>query len=217
MILIGSFTILNTYRNCPEQMRRRYITKDLGAFVETPEMKWGNDVHAAFETRIAARKPLPVNMQQWEAFAAPFDAHKVLVEQKLGLTAEGKATGFFDKDVWFRGKVDTAIVNGVSAYMADWKTGNSKYEDPFELATGALMLKAHYPNLKRVKGNYVWLKENRTGQLYDLSDFRETWREVCRLMSEIETDWQQDFWEKRKSPLCGWCNVKDCENWRERR
>src|ERR1700674_5004538 len=85
--LVGTFTIINTYRNCPEQMRRRYITKDLGAFVETPEMKWGNEVHEAFELRIGTGKPLPTTMQQWEQFAVPFDRPKgmVKVEQKLAI------------------------------------------------------------------------------------------------------------------------------------
>ena len=53
-------------------MSRRYIVKDQ-PYVESPEMKWGNDVHSAFEYRVGSRKPLPDNMMQWEQFAAPFD------------------------------------------------------------------------------------------------------------------------------------------------
>jgi hypothetical protein len=212
MRFVGSFTSLNVYRNCPEQMHRRYIKKDLGVFVKTPEMEWGDKVHEAFEKRIGAKKPLPVEMQQWEGFAVPFDAHEVLCEQKLGITSEGKPCDYWGDNVWFRGKADAVIVKGTSAYMADWKTGKSTYEDPFELATGALLLKAHYPQLIKVTGSYVWLKENRLGQPYDLSDFRETWREICQLMGEIEADKASGKWEKRKSGLCGWCNVTDCEN-----
>lgn len=234
--LVGTFTILDTYRKCPEQMAHRYVLKDLGLFVETPEMAWGNMVHSAFEHRVGAKKPLPAevnkplpigpdgiarfekfNMQQWEPFAAPFDVLPVKVEQKLGVTAEGKPCDFWDKAVWFRGKADVTTIQKQACYIPDWKTGSSKFEDPFELATQALLVQAHNPHVRVLKGNYVWLKENRVGQPYDLSDTRETWREICRLMGEIEADIKSGNWEKQQSGLCGWCPVQKCEHWRPRR
>lgn len=214
--LIGTFTILSSYRNCPHQMSRRYIVKDQ-PYVETPQMKFGNDVHSAFEYRLASGKPLPDTMREWEKFATPFDGRMPQVEQKLGITASGTPTGFFDSNCWFRGKSDVTIVNGTAGYLADWKTGNSKYEDPFELATNALLVRARHPQLTKIVGSYVWLKEDRVGQLYDLSDFEHTWAEVNRLMAEIMERRATMNFEKRKSGLCGWCSVKDCENWHEAR
>ena len=108
--LVGSYTILNAYKNCPHQMYRRYIAKDLGPFVETEAIAFGNAVHKAFEDRIRARKPLPANMQQWEQFALPFDGRRVLVEEKLGMTADGRACDFWDQHCWFRGKADAVIL-----------------------------------------------------------------------------------------------------------
>lgn len=213
---VGSYTILNTYKNCPHQMARRYIVRDQ-PYVETPEIKWGNKVHEAFEFRVGGRKVLPTDMQQWEQFAVPFDGKTVQVEQKLGMTQEGRPTGFFDKDVWFRGKADVTIINDATAYINDWKTGGSKYEDPFELATGAVLLHAKNPQLKKIVGSYTWLKENRVGQMYDLSDTLATWREMCRLMGEIlALRASGGPYPKRQSGLCGWCSVKDCEHHRER-
>ena len=192
-------------------MYRRYVKRDL-PYVETPEMKWGNDCHSAFEHRLGSKVPLPVNMQQWESFAAPFDGRNVAVEQKLGITSKGQMTGYWDNDCWFRGKVDVAIRSGDKAFINDWKTGGSKYEDPFELEVGALLLKAKYPELTVVKGHYTWLKENRIGQPYDLSDFGATWREMNRLIAKIEADRALGEFEKRRSGLCGWCDVRDCEH-----
>ena len=210
--LIGTYTILQGYKNCPHQMMRRYIKKDQ-PYVETPEMAWGNKIHSAFELRISAKKPLPAEMQAWEGFAVPFDGRNVLVEQKLGITDEAKPIDYWDKDrCWFRGKADAVIIDDELAFIGDFKSGNSKYEDPFELATNALLLKAAHPGLKKVVGSYIWLKENRVGQQYDLSDFRETWREMCRLMGEIEADRASGKWAKIKSGLCGYCSVTDCEN-----
>lgn len=213
---VGTYTILSSYKNCPHQMSRRYIVKDQ-PYVESPEMKWGNDVHSAFEYRIGSRKPLPENMLQWEQFAAPFDGLTPLVEQKLGINDQGRAVGFWDSSVWFRGKNDITVLNGTTAYLNDIKTGKSNYEDPFELATNAMLLHAKNPHLTKIVGSYTWLKENRVGQLYDLSDTRATWAEVCRLMGEILARKATGQFEKTKSGLCGWCSVSDCEHWYQRK
>lgn len=210
---IGSYTILSTYKNCPHQMAHRYIWKTT-KFIETKEMAWGDRVHEAFEYRVGGGKPLPLDMQDWEAFAKPFDGAGAVVEQKLGITAEGRPTGFFDSGVWFRGKADCAVIKDDTAYIADWKTGGSKYEDPFELATNAVLLHAKNPQLRRIMGSYVWLKEGRMSQPYDLSDTAATWNEMCKLMAEIMERKRSNEFEKKPSGLCkGWCSVETCEHW----
>lgn len=208
--IIYTYTMLAAYKNCGHQMFRRYIKKDQ-PYVETKEMKWGNDVHTAFEQRVGTGKPLPETMRQWEAFAAPLDGRNAVVEQKLGITWQGRATGFWDSDCWLRGKVDVAIISNDKAFLVDWKTGKSSYEDLFELEVGALLLKAKYPELTLIKGHYTWLKENRIGQAYDLSRFVGTWKEINRLVALIEADRASNEFEKKRSGLCSWCDVKDCE------
>lgn len=214
--LIGSYTMLDTYKKCQHQMYRRYIAKDQ-PFVESPEMKWGSEVHAAFEYRVGGGKALPANMQQWEEFAAPFDGKGAITEQKLGMTIEGRPTGFFDKDVWFRGKLDVTIISGTTAYIPDWKTGNSKYEDPFELETNAVLLHAKHPALTKIMGCYVWLKDNRISQTYDLSHTLQTWTTMQRMMAEIiEKRATPATYQKNQTPLCSYCSVGDCEHWKPR-
>ena len=214
--LVYTFSILNAYLNCPEQMQRRYIAKDLGPYVETPEIAFGDKVHTAFEHRVGAGKPLPAEMEVWEQFAAPFDGQQPLVEQKLAMRKDGTACDFWDKDAWFRGKGDLTLIKDTTAYINDWKTGKSSYEHPFELQTNALLLKAKFPQLIKVCGSFTWLKENRVGQLYDLSDFRATWNQINEVIANIERDRAAGEWHKKQSGLCGWCSVKDCEHHRER-
>lgn len=209
--LVYSFTMLNTADTCLHRCFRQYVKKDV-PYVETPEMKWGNDVHSAMEYRIGG-KPLPAEMQQWEPIAAAFARPGARAEMKMGLTREGKPAEFFGKDVFFRGKVDVTLIQGTTAFLPDWKTGGSKYEDPFELACQAVMVKAANPYLTRIGGCYVWLKENRVGQKYDLSDFNSTWAKINNKVEAIEDAMAAGEWPKTKGPLCGWCGVKDCENW----
>jgi hypothetical protein len=210
--LIYTYSMLNAYRNCGHAMYRRYIKKDQ-PYTETPQIKFGNDGHTAFEHRVGSRKPLTPPFDKWEHFAAALDGRGANVELKLAITSEGRATGFWDSDCWFRGKIDVTIRQKEKAYIRDWKFANSKYEDPFELETNALLLKAKYPELQIVKGDYVWMKENRVGQAFDLSAFGATWNEINRLVGLIEADRASGEFEKKKSGLCGWCTVEDCEHW----
>lgn len=214
--LVFTYTNLNTYENiCPHQMFRRYIAKDLGPFIETAAMKWGTKVHEAFEYRISGGKPLPAEMNHWEHFATPFEGRGAKCEMKVSITAKAQPCDYFAKDVWLRGKIDVALVSGPTAFINDFKTGSSAYEDPFEVAVGALMLKCKMPELQKVVGAYTWLKENRQGQMHDLSDFRGTYVKVQTIAGKIEADRAAGKFEKRKSGLCGHCPVKDCENWYE--
>ncbi len=176
-------------------------------------MAEGNAIHLAMENRLRIKQPLPPKYAQWEPFAQPLDWWgQPLVEEKLGITKDGKPCGFFDKDVFFRGKVDVAVVNGSKAYICDWKSGGSKYEDPFELETGAVILQAKH-NVATIKGQYAWLVENRLGVLYDLSDTNKTFAKMKHLMDEIERDRARDWFEKRESGLCGYCPCEGCEHW----
>ena len=208
---VGSYTALSTFKRiCEHQAYRRYVVKDI-PFEPTPASDWGKHVHEAMAERVASKKPLPEDMQQWEGFAHPFDQYKIIAERRLGMTAESDPTGYFDDDVWFRGQADLIVMQGDKAYIIDWKTASSKYEDPFELETNALLLHTHFPKLQKIVGSYAWLKENRMSQVYDCSNFENTFLEIDSLMKQIAEKRITGQFEKRKSGLCGWCLVEDCE------
>jgi hypothetical protein len=208
--LVLSYTVLAAYKNCGHAMFRRYIARDV-PFVASEASDWGNTVHSAFERRVGSHVPLPENMQKWEPLLTGLDERGAVVEQKLGFSRDANPCGFFDNDVWVRVKIDLYLMQGAKAYLLDWKTGNSKYEDPFELEIQALALKLKFPELVEVKGRYVWLKEDRPGQAFDLSRFQATWAEIERLDKMIREDQVKGF-SKHKSGLCGWCDVRDCEH-----
>jgi hypothetical protein len=212
---VGTYTALHTFKNiCEHQSYRRFVRKDI-KFTPTPASEFGNAVHTAMAARLVAKTPLPPDFRQWEGFAHPFEQYHVLTEQKLAMTVEGYATRYFDANAWFRGQADLVVRQGSRAYIIDWKTGNSKYEDPFELQTNAVLIRVHHPKIERIVGSYAWLKENRMSQIYDCSDFKGTFAEIKRLMDLITEKRQTGDFIKRKSGLCGHCPVEDCENWYE--
>jgi hypothetical protein len=207
--VVWSYTLFNTYEQvCPHQAYRRWFRKDV-PFRESPQIKLGNEVHTALEKRIGENRALPAHFAHWEPFAKPFDGCGAVAEVQLGITADGAACGFFDASVWFRGKLDVVVIHGKQARIFDWKTGNSRYESAFELETQAVLLKARHPHLETIKGHYVWLKENRLGELHHLDDTRFTFTVMRDLADAIRED---KTWTKKEGPLCGWCEVRDCEH-----
>ena len=207
---VYSYTLLKTADTCLHKAYRQYIKRDL-AFDKTPEIDWGNRVHEAMEYRIGG-KPLPQDMMHWEPIVSAYVDRGAKAEKKTGITNECNPTGFFDKDVWLRCKIDVTMLNGPAVFISDFKTGNSRYEDAFELEIQALTLKAAIPSITRIAGHYAWLKENRIGKPHDLSDFSATWAKINNKVEVIEDCMASGEWPKTKNPLCNWCGVLDCEN-----
>lgn len=209
---IASFSLFNKWATCPHQAYRMYIARDLPREPEMPEMKWGNDVHRAMEQRVRHKTPLPEPMLAFEPLVAPLDACHVEPEQKLGVTKSGRPCDFWDEQVWLRGVLDAPILLTTdSAVLVDWKTGKRR-EEPFELEIGALLLQAQRPELVKIFGYYMWLKEKQRGKPHDLSDTARTWAMVQTIMGDIEHCLNTGRFDKTPGPLCGWCPVKDCQH-----
>lgn len=215
--LVWSYSFLSTYDRCPRQAEARYITKEL-PYTESPEAAHGNKVHKVYEDALKLKQFPPVPYEYGvkyfhDIYALP--CTELMAEQQLGVTRDWKPTGFFGNDVWGRGKLDvTAILNTTTAILFDWKTGNSAYEDPFELEVQAVLLKAKYPELETIKGCYIYLKDDRYGKVHDLSSKIERTKETIEGI--MRTVGKGLFYAK-KNPLCSWCALTSCKHWKERK
>ena len=208
--LVYTFSNLKNYLTCPEQFQQRYVAKAL-PYVESDAMKRGNAVHAALEARVGAGKPLSDDMLAWEQYAAAFDGRRVRVEQRLAITAGGAGCDYWDDAAWLRGKLDATLMSDNHAFLIDWKSGSDKYEDPFELEIGALLLACNEGMRSKVVGHYCY--ETGLSRAYDLSDVKGTLLKVRAIAADIERDLAAREWEKRRSGLCQkWCDVVSCEH-----
>ena len=214
--LVWSYSFLSTYDRCPKQASARYIEKTL-PYEESPEAAHGNKVHKAYEDALKLKQfpmvPYEDGAQFFhDIYALPCTELKA--EQQLGVTRNWKATSFFGSDVWGRGKADvTAILNPETAVLFDWKTGKVR-EDPLELEVQAVLLKAKYPDLKTIKGCYVWLKDGKYGEVYDLSSrLDDTMVFIEKTMKKVE----QGLFYANKNALCGWCPINTCKHWKDRK
>lgn len=215
IIPVWSYSFLSTYDRCPRQGQARYITKEL-PYEETPEAKHGNNVHKAAEDALRL-KQFPIvpydNLVPYFRDIYSIPAKKIFSEQMLGVDKDWQPVDFFAENVWGRGKLDvTALISDEAALLFDWKTGKV-WEDPLELEIQAILLQAKYPNLKTIRGCYIWLKDDKYGEVYDLSSSIEktkTW--ILTVMCRVG----QGIFYANKNPLCGWCTLRNCKYWKER-
>lgn len=208
---VASHTFLNDWDNCPYKAFRKYIKKGLPKFVQTDAMKWGNDVHMAFEVRIKHGTKWPEGMEKFEAIAAPLVRVGALAERMLGITERGELCDFFAPNVWLRGKIDATVLRERAAAIFDWKTGKRR-EDCSELETHAVLLKAWKPDTIKISAHYVWLQDNEVGKAHDVSDTEKKLADIRSTMNTVKNCMEIEDFPKRRNPLCGYCPVMDCEN-----
>lgn len=184
--MIYSYTSFNCYQNCPKQFYYRYIAKSL-PFVETEQMAWGKRVHTAFERRLKLKEALPPALAHLEPIPRAIEsAPRMIVEQTLIITREGrpgnKTNGFLSS----RCDVGTFDEGYSLAYLIDWKTGKPR-EDDTELCFQAITLNCHYPTVRSVGGAYCWIKDGRVGADHDLmTNIHPAWAQLCEVVDLIE-------------------------------
>lgn len=148
-----SFSKMETGEACPAQFKHKHMLKTV-AGPSMPDTVVGTVAHSVLERCIggtsfsAAKKaalvdtPLTSDEQDMlrvledriEAFIRRFDAFckregvtDVLIEKAWGITATYEKTGFFDKNVFFRGKVDlAAVTRDGDLILVDHKSGVAK-------------------------------------------------------------------------------------------
>ncbi len=137
-------------------------------------------------------------------------------ERKMGFTKDFQPCEFFAKDVFFRGIPDLLLVNGPSAWVADWKTGkSSRFADTSQLELMAAMIMVHYPEVKKVKGMLFFLV---AGDIIRAEYTREQLPEILSKWTgyadQIDGMNPDQPWPAKPSGLCKFCPVSEevCEH-----
>ena len=216
-----SYSFLNDLANCPFKAYRKYVKRDLPKET-SPELEEGIRVHKVAEDIINGREVSDPTARALEPYVFPLIQQGAKAEVKLGMTEGFHPADFWGNSFrngqpppWGRGKADVLILKPPAAFIVDWKTGKVR-EDDRELRQLALLVRANYPEVARISGCYVWLKEGRMGVVYDLSDVNRTYHGTVASMAQAQAYQDAGDWPKIKNPLCSYCPVTDCENWRPR-
>lgn len=208
-----SYSRLKNFEACPKKHFEVDIQKSIKE-EESDQLAWGNFVHAGFEKALGPeRKALPQSMAMYQPWVDKVLAGDgdIYVEQKLALTKDFGACGYFDAVVWFRSKGDVVKVKGSVARIIDWKTGKI-VEDSCQLALAAACVFAKFPEVKKVRSTFAWLKENaETNEDFTPADMPALWKGLWPRIEALEHAHRTTTYMAKPGGLCrSWCPVTSC-------
>lgn len=206
-----SYSKLKNFRTCPKRHYEIDLAKN---YTDSGEgMVAGNLVHKALADACVGKVPLTKEysyLQEW-VDRVQRGPGELFVEQKYAITRDFKPTAFFARDAWYRGIADVVRIDRDIALAIDWKTGKV-LDDPIQLMLTACCLFVHYPALKRVRSEYVWLKEGSTTP--EVFDRNEVAAAVSALLPEVdlyEKAVKAETFPPKANGLCmKYCMVTSC-------
>lgn len=212
-----SYTKLKDWENCGRLWHWKYVAKNKEP--ENEKQLWGERVHAALDERASGRA-LPAGMENLERLGKAIDKAKTLgltvIHEKsageIAFTRELRTTGWFDKDVYGRVKIDLALIGPTHAIIIDYKTGKKKDDETqLKLFAGTAFIK--YPEIQTAETRYVWTNGAKsTVSTYKREDVPWIWNEILPRVDRMESGVSRGQWTPRPSGLCRFCPVTACEH-----
>lgn len=211
-----TFSQLEKFETCPRQYYHVRVKRDVDE-PPTEATIWGEKVHTAMEHRVMYGTALPEGMQQWEGLASkianlPGDKQ---CEFKLALDKDFQPTTW--SGAWTRGIADVLITHKDKAVVMDHKTGKRKLTHQLMLYAGYTF--AYYPHINHVTTGFVWLRDRKIDkEVFTREDVPRIWQEFIPKVHKLESAYERDAWPCRPSGLCrGWCPVKQCEFYKDKK
>lgn len=209
-----SYSKLKNFEVCPKRMYEMDIAKNYKE-PEDPDgpLARGNRVHDALAAALAKNVPLSPEMAQYQSWVDRVRKGPgiLMVEQKFAITRAFAKTAYFAADVWYRGIGDVVRIDSDIALVLDWKTGKI-LEDSVQLMLMAQCLFSHYPALKYVRSEFVWLKDDcTTPELFSRQEVADQWVGLLDRVNGMEQAAQQMNYPPKPGRLCrSYCAVQSC-------
>lgn len=210
-----SYSKLKNFEVCPKRMYEIDIAKNYQE-PEDPDgpLAWGNRVHAALAAAIGKGEPLMPEMAQFQVWVDRVlkGPGQLFVEQKYAITRQFAATTYFAPDVWYRGVGDVVRIDRDIALVLDWKTGKI-LEDSVQLMLMSQCLFSHFPQLKYVRSEFVWLKDDCTSpELFTRQEVADQWVGLLDRVNGMEQAAKDMNYPPKPGRLCrSYCAVAACQ------
>ena len=206
-----SYSRLKNFETCP---KRHYEVDILKSFQDGGEgLAEGNAAHKALADACLGKSELPSQYSRWQTWVDRVKAGpgKLYVEQKYAITRQFAPCGYFDRDVWYRGIGDVVRIDGPVALVLDWKTGKI-LEDSVQLMLMAQCLFSHFPQLQRVRSEFVWLKEDcTTPEVFTRQEVADQWVQLLPRAGRLEEASKTLTYPPKPGRLCKrYCPVTSC-------
>lgn len=210
-----SHSALKDYEGCARRYHEVKVLKKY-PFQETNATRYGTDVHAAIEHYIVDGTPIPEKYIQFKPVVDAMMAKpgRKLAEYEMGVTLDLQPTGFKSENVWVRGIADILIIDddNLTAWVGDWKTGNNRYPDRDQLVLMSIMVFVHFPHIRKVNSALLFIvKDDMVKMQMQRAQAEAIWWKYRERVARLEGSFANEVWNPNSTPLCGWCQVTDCE------
>lgn len=214
-----SYSKFKNFDACP--LRHKKVDLDKEFADSSMALDWGNEVHDALHKACAGAVPLPASMTQYQMwvdrYASPglCGPGKLYVEQKYAMKKDFTPTAWNDwGNGWVRGIVDLMRIDGSAARVVDWKTGKLLH-DSRQLMINSQIIFANHPQVRRIKTEFVWLKENSidavTTEIFDRATIHREWPPVLNQVKQMEHAAATNSYPPKPGKLCArYCPVLSC-------
>lgn len=216
-IIRFSHSQIDKFKNCPWSWKRIYQDKNVQS-TESEATLWGTTVHEAVENFLLHGTPLPNNVQQ--AYGAQFATYLpwwgakpgLEIEPHYGIDIDGNHIDPEHPYCWAHGYIDVMARDRWQAWIGDWKTGKSKFKST-QLQLYSAFVFAAYPEVTHINTGYFRLQHNMVDNATYVRDQAEALlRPYAALYTHLTSAIANNYFPKRAGVLCGWCDVRDCEN-----
>lgn len=216
-----SYSKLKNFEVCP---RKHYEVDLAKTAAETQSddpdsaLNYGNRVHDALKQALLNGVALPDEMSHLKIWVDRVKAGpgQLLVEQKYAINRNFQKTAYFAPDAWVRMIGDVVRIDRDIALVIDWKTGKI-VKDSVQLMLMAQALFSHYPDLLRVRSEFVWLKDDCTSPwVFDRKELADQWVELMPRVNKLEDAHKAQSYPPKPGGLCkSYCPVKSCPYWKK--
>jgi hypothetical protein len=207
-----SYSRLKNYEACPKRHYAIDIAKEFKE-EESEQLKWGNLVHKALDLAVGKDKPLPEGMKGYQKIVDNIRSSpgKVITEQQLAITSDFAPTGYFDRNVWYRAKIDVTIIMEPVAMVIDYKTGKI-LEDSVQLGLAAATIFNHYPTVQKIRSRFLWLADDcKTDNDFERKDMPAFWSSIWPRIEALKHAHETTTYPAIPNRLCrNWCPVTSC-------
>lgn len=212
-----SYSAIKDFKTCAYKFYKTRVTKEYRS-PPTEQTDYGERLHKAAETYIGEGTPLEPEF----SFLKPIldslrgKTGQFYPELEMAVTVKREPCEWNAPEAWIRGIADLVIVNEEkgTAFVVDYKTGNDRFADIEQLRLMALLVFAHFPKVKKVKGALLFVVKNRMIK-FDMerrdADSDMGWVRIAENVARISAAYDGNIWNATQSGLCRkHCPVSDC-------
>lgn len=212
-----SFSRLGGFETCPKRYYETTVAKNIKD-EGGPAAGWGLQTHEAFAEYLKNDKPFSVDMIPYKKWADKVKSGPgtLYVEQKFAMTKTFEPTTWMAQNVWVRVIGDVVRVWDKVALVLDWKTGKDIKEDETQLMLAAQCVFSYWPEVQKVRSEYVWLSHGdaHSERVYSRGDLAGQWLGLFDRVKAMEDATAKNEWPPRPSGLCvKHCPVNTCPFW----